>query len=115
MAVRFPTGDVRQVKLKFVEDYPDAVANSYTVILKRSSHIEISVEAPGVSLGPHTLNIDLKADVDFQLWVDFSTDKFAVGVGSEVIHTTDLNHPTVSQLVIESTTTVTATVCGKRG
>ena len=115
VTLNFPKDDQKKAKLAFIQadktfDYRltvDASSNPITFTLKPTSASAIVA----------SLAHPLSKSVDLQFWVDFSSDKFAVGVGSETLINTPHTIPTLSQMIIdpEDGTFVTASVCSRRG
>ena len=110
ITLRFPTHGTNAVNLMFVED---AFENKYVLEVDGSTPLTFALgeSPPVVVLG------DLPANLDLQFWVDFSSDKFVVGMGSEHLITIDHTITTVSRMIISpgSGTVVTASVCSMRG
>ena len=110
ITLRFPTHGTNAVNLMFVED---AFENKYVLEVDGLTPLTFALgeSPPVVVLG------DLPANLDLQFWVDFSSDKFVVGMGSEHLITIDHTITTVSRMIISpgSDTVVTASVCSMRG
>ncbi|XP_028406520.1 polycystin-1-like isoform X2 [Dendronephthya gigantea] len=115
VTLNFPQDNKKKVKLDFLQ----AVGPfDYRLTVDASLNpIKFTLKPSGVSEIVANLAYPLSKTVDLQLWVDFSSDKFVVGVGSETLATTPHTISTLSQMIFspEDGTFVNAGFCSQRG
>ena len=94
----------------------DGFANSYEVKVDLTNPVTFTLkDADGVQSTPVTVSQPAGTDVRF--WVDFSSDKFVVGMELAELLSTSHTLSSISQMTItpDSSTVVTASVCSHRG
>ena len=114
ISLRFPTVAAHDiVYLTFADN---AFENTYVVAVDLSAPVVFALGGPAGHTSVRVAQV-LPANVDLKFWVDFSSDKFVVGIGSNVLLTTPHTLTSVSRMTItpDSDTIVTAGVCSKRG
>lgn len=94
----------------------DGFANSYEVKVDLTNPVTFTLtDADGVESTPVT--VSQPADADVRFWVDFSSDKFVVGMELAELISTSHTLSSISQMTVapDSSTVVTASVCSHRG
>lgn len=111
VTLRFATNG--SVSLLFVGSAFEKLYN-LTIV---SSPLDFKLNPPAATHIEVTVADQLQANVDLQFWVDFSSAKFIVGIGSDVLLTTDHTLTSISRMTItpDCSTIVTASVCSMRG
>jgi hypothetical protein len=112
ITLSFPTVASDTVKLTFVGE---AFVHKYVVEVDLSTPVTFKLLTP--SSRSVTVPHNLAANEKLQFWVDFSSVVFVVGMGTSALISLSHSIQTVSRMTITPgiTTTVTASVCSKRG
>ena len=113
ISLTFPTVGANVVELEFTDN---GATDKYTVKVDMSVPVTFTLTTPLGDTSDH-ISQAVPANVDLQFWVDFTSDKFVVGMGTEIV--LEISHLLIygSQMSIipSGSTIVSATVCSKRG
>lgn len=116
--MRFPeTKSSYTVQLNFVEDPPvGSAARSYVVRLNFGNEIKLTISHDSQDQ-TYKLPYQVKVGVDYTLWIDFSSNKFAFGMGTVWFLNTNFAAMAISHVSIEPSagTNVIVGICSYRG
>ena len=116
--VRFPdTESTYVVALNFVEKTPEGTtARSYIAKVTFTTSLSVTLTHDSTQ-ETQTAEFDISANQDFTFWVDFSSDKFAFGVGAEMIASIAFVASAISHVSVEpnSGINIITAICSQRG